>query len=177
MVSLLLGLCGCGLNLVQNLLIFREPPDFLLAPDLLAVHVNIEDAAGAFDELGLDAVGLLDRSRQTGGLGQIVSLRAILDGDGHHEPLFISEPPARSRGPCVAARRSRSGFGFARVPPQRICRSRTSGSVNQVSWSSGIRRLSGPCRAASATVQSPQPRSYPRALDADDRPAPAPSDP
>ena len=83
MVSLLLGFCGCGSNLVENLLIFGEPSYVLLAPDLLPIHVYVEHAAGAFDEFSIDAVDLLDRSRQTGGLGQIVSLRAIFDGDGH----------------------------------------------------------------------------------------------
>jgi len=50
-----------------------------LAEDFLAIYGDIEDAAGAFDEFGLDAYGLLDFIRQTGGLWAVVSFAAIRD--------------------------------------------------------------------------------------------------
>jgi hypothetical protein len=45
--------------------------------------VYVKHAAGAFNQLGVNLEGFLDRSRQTGGFGVVVSLRAILDRDVH----------------------------------------------------------------------------------------------
>ena len=44
---------------------------------------NIEHASSAFDEVGFNADCLFDFRRQTGGLRQIVSSRAVGDGDLH----------------------------------------------------------------------------------------------
>lgn len=65
----------------------------MLAPDLLAVDMDIENSARAFDQLGIDAELFLDRSRQTGGLGKIISLRAILDRNGHSCRSFQNAAP------------------------------------------------------------------------------------
>jgi hypothetical protein len=55
----------------------------VLAIDQLAVGLHVEDAAGALDQAGFEAQPLLERGRQTGGLGLVVSLTAIRDGDVH----------------------------------------------------------------------------------------------
>lgn len=70
-------------DLAQHFVVLRESADVVLAPDLFAVHMHVEDAAGALDEFGLGPELLLDRFRQTGGTGEVVSLRAILDRDIH----------------------------------------------------------------------------------------------
>jgi hypothetical protein len=55
----------------------------LLVPDLRAVDVNVEDAARPFDQLRFHFELALDRIRQTGGCGKIISLPAVFDGDLH----------------------------------------------------------------------------------------------
>jgi hypothetical protein len=59
---------GSRLDLIEYFLVVGEAANVVLAPDLLAVHVDVEDAARALDQLGINAELLLDRSRQTGGL-------------------------------------------------------------------------------------------------------------
>lgn len=61
----------------------REPANIVLAPDLRPVHVHVEHAAGAFDHLRIYAELILDRLRQTGGRGVIVSLHAVFDANVH----------------------------------------------------------------------------------------------
>ena len=72
-----------SLNLIQHFVVLREPADVVLAPDLRAVNVDVEYPAGAFNHLRIDAELILDRLRQTGGRGVIVSLHAVLDADVH----------------------------------------------------------------------------------------------
>jgi len=67
---------------------FRESAGFLLAVDQLTVDFDVEDAPAAFDEFGSDAELRLDRVRQTGGLGRVVSLYAILNRNVHVGPLI-----------------------------------------------------------------------------------------
>lgn len=67
---------------------FGEASGFLFAPDLFIVRIHVEDAAGAFDELGGDVELLLNGFRQTGGAREVVSLRTVFDGD-IHEPLLL----------------------------------------------------------------------------------------
>ena len=55
----------------------------VLAEDEVAVETDVEDAATALDQLGLNAVLLLDHLRQTGGFGQVVSFSAVFDGHFH----------------------------------------------------------------------------------------------
>jgi hypothetical protein len=59
----------------------------LLVPNLLAIDMYIEHPARTLNQLGIHVELFLDCCRQTGGLGKIVSLRAILDGDGHDSLL------------------------------------------------------------------------------------------
>ncbi len=54
-----------------------------LRENLAPVGDDVEDAAAAGDDLGLQPELTLDRSRQTGGLGPVVSTDAIGDGDVH----------------------------------------------------------------------------------------------
>jgi GNAT superfamily N-acetyltransferase len=60
----------------------------VLRENLLPVGDDVEDATVARDDLGLQAELTLDRSRQTGGLGSIVSTDAIGDGDVHTVPMI-----------------------------------------------------------------------------------------
>jgi hypothetical protein len=55
----------------------------MLAENEAAIDLHVKDSAGSRDQLRLDATGLLDGGRQTGGAGQVVSLRAVGDADFH----------------------------------------------------------------------------------------------
>ncbi len=68
---------------VQHFLVLWKPAGFLLAVDQLAVDLDIEDAAAALDQLAFDAELALDRIRQTGGLGLVVSFHAVLNRNVH----------------------------------------------------------------------------------------------
>jgi hypothetical protein len=59
----------------------------VLAEDSLAVDDHVEDAVVTPNQLGLLAELLLDRGRQTGGLRQVVSAPAVVDGDLHAFPI------------------------------------------------------------------------------------------
>ncbi len=59
----------------------------MLRVDQLTVYPYIEDPPSSLDELRIDPGFLLDRGRQTGGLGKVVSLDAVLDADVHGLPL------------------------------------------------------------------------------------------
>ncbi len=67
-------------------------------PDLLAVGVHQEGAATAGNELDSSfGVGLQDAGFQTGGVGQIVSSRAVFDRD-LHGPI-VPDPRCPQWGP------------------------------------------------------------------------------
>lgn len=68
---------------IKHLVVLRETAYFLLVPYLRAVDVYVEHAATSLDHLGLYAELALDRLRQTGGRGIVVSLHAVLDTDVH----------------------------------------------------------------------------------------------
>jgi hypothetical protein len=55
----------------------------MLGKDELSVHLDIENATPAGDQLRRDVVALLDPGRQTGSLRFVVSTRAIRDSDDH----------------------------------------------------------------------------------------------
>ncbi len=71
----------------------RETADVMFTPDLRAVDVHVEHAAGAFDQTGVHVELCLDRFRQTGGRRLVVSLDAVFDGDVH-----VDNPLADARG-------------------------------------------------------------------------------
>lgn len=74
-------------DLVDDLVVFGEPARVVFRPDLRAIDVYVEHAPGTFDELGRDAEALFECIRQTGGLGEVVSLAAILDAEFHRVHL------------------------------------------------------------------------------------------
>lgn len=61
----------------------------MLAEDHLVVEFDVENSAAAFDQLGIDAVFLLDCVRQTDGCGLVVSLHAVFDGHSHELVSFL----------------------------------------------------------------------------------------
>jgi hypothetical protein len=62
-----------------------EAPGLFLGEDQLVAERDVEDAARALDQVGLNAELALDLVRQTGGSRVVVSDRAVLDRDvlGH----------------------------------------------------------------------------------------------
>jgi len=87
-------------ELGEDLLFLGEAAELLLGEDQLAVHADLEDAAARLDEVGLDAVLLLDLGRQTGGARLVVSNAAVLDANLRARGSL----PVRHRGPpCQAA--------------------------------------------------------------------------
>jgi hypothetical protein len=85
------------IDLLEDLSGFGEATDLLLAPDLRAIDVHVKDAAAALDEFAVHAVFALDRVRQTGGPGVIVSFAAVLDPDVHASLLPSIEHAAGGR--------------------------------------------------------------------------------
>ena len=75
-----------GLDLLEDLLVLREPIRLLIGVDDLVSDEDLEDAADALAQRGGDAVLVLDGGLQTGGLGEVVSLPAIQDLDVHAQP-------------------------------------------------------------------------------------------
>lgn len=55
----------------------------VLAEDARAIDDYVEDAVVTTQQLALHPVRLFDRGRQTGGLRQVVSTPAVVDGDLH----------------------------------------------------------------------------------------------
>ena len=62
----------------------------LFAGDLLRIDPHGEFAAIADNEIRLDADGLLDCRRHTGGAGSVVSKLAVSDHDRGHHMLLIA---------------------------------------------------------------------------------------
>jgi hypothetical protein len=82
--------------------VLREAPELLLREDQLAVDRDLEDAAGAGDQLGTDLRLPLDRIRQTGGARLVVSNHAVFDRYLHRVSLLGLEPSlAPAAGICV----------------------------------------------------------------------------
>lgn len=67
----------------NHLVVFGEPAHLVFAPHRLAVDVDIKNTARTFQQLGRHVELLFDLVRQTGGSRQIVSLRAVFDGNVH----------------------------------------------------------------------------------------------
>ena len=59
----------------------------MLREQQLTIDSDVEDAAAAGFQLGVDPEGLLQFGRQTGGCGLVVSDRAVLDVDLHAPTL------------------------------------------------------------------------------------------
>jgi len=87
-------------DLLNDLLVLREPAGLVLAPDPRPVHVNVKHSASPGDQLRFSGKLFLNRLRQTGGSGQVVSVDAILDANIHR----LRSPHIRS--PWQNGRRS-----------------------------------------------------------------------
>ena len=85
----------------------REPAGLVLRVDLVTVDRHVEDAAIALDEFHVDAEAvaqpILDGGRQTGGLREIVSAHAVLNGDMHR--ILVARGDSRQWSAGVAIRR------------------------------------------------------------------------
>lgn len=92
------------LDFLQHFVVLRESAEFLLVPDLRAVNVYVEHAAGAFNQFRRNVQCFLQRFRQTGGCGQVVSFATVFDSDIHGSSLHPLET-ATSRRLKPAARR------------------------------------------------------------------------
>ena len=83
----------------------REAPRGSPREDQLVVEGYLEDPVSTFDEGGINTEALLERVRQTGGAGLVVSNNTILDlGSGHDLPTFACIPlrslGVLARQPC-----------------------------------------------------------------------------
>lgn len=78
----------------QDLPSRRESILLVLAEDPRAVDDDVEDAVAAPYQLGLHPELLLDRGRQTGGLRQVVSTPAVVNGDLHGSPIDTDQASA-----------------------------------------------------------------------------------
>ena len=72
-----------GVDLGEDLLVLGEAVGRLIGVNARPVDVHLEDPARALDERRGDAVPVLDGGLQTGGLGKVVSLAAVLDPNVH----------------------------------------------------------------------------------------------
>ncbi len=79
-----------SVQLLQNLFMRGKPERFLFAVNQLTVQLNIKDAAFALHQINVDLLCLLDRGRQTGGLGCVVSHDTIRDLHFHGFSLLVA---------------------------------------------------------------------------------------
>ena len=70
---------------LQNLRVFREAARTVLRVDERAICADVENAAAALNELGLDAELFRYFGRQTGGPRQITSTHAVLNRHSHDQ--------------------------------------------------------------------------------------------
>ena len=70
----------------------------MLGEQELAVGVDVEDAAGAADQLDVGLELFLDRVLQTGGSGEVVSSTTVFDGDLHRVLLMDRAEKGRTGG-------------------------------------------------------------------------------
>ena len=103
----------------NDLRMLGKPVRLVLREDLLPVGGDVEHTAVAGDDLGLQRELTLNRSRQTGGVGAVVSTDAIGDGDVHTVPMinprFLAGTwrPARSGEDETVAGMSMALYGDA----------------------------------------------------------------
>jgi len=81
-----------GVDLLEDLLVRREPERRLVRVDDVVVDRHLEDPAVSFLERRGESVLGLDGGLQTGGLRQVVSLAAVSDLDVHPSLLPESDP-------------------------------------------------------------------------------------
>jgi hypothetical protein len=71
------------LQFLDDLRLGGKTPLLFLREEGVVADGDDEDAAGTADEIGLEAEGLPDRGRQTGGPGKVVSNAAVVDSNAH----------------------------------------------------------------------------------------------
>lgn len=75
--------------MLSDFLMGGKPTQLLLGENQLTVQGDFKNAAAALDQGWLDAVLLLEISRQTGSLGIIVSDDAVFDFDRHGSSRLV----------------------------------------------------------------------------------------
>src|SRR5262249_54727708 len=88
----------------EDLVVLREAAGGPLGGDELPIHLHLEGAAGALDELRLHSEFLLDGGGQTGRPGLVVSDPAVLDRD---ERFLHGSPIDRPVAPSITPPRGR----------------------------------------------------------------------
>ena len=68
---------------IEHFGVLGESACIFLTVDELAVHLDVKDSAAARDHLDPNLELALDGVRQTDGLGLVVSLHAVFDGNVH----------------------------------------------------------------------------------------------
>jgi len=89
-----------GAQFLDDLALGRKASLFFFGEENEVVGGDDEDAAAAADELTVDPEVLLDRGRQTGGPGKVVSNAAVVDSNAHEfqtvltrTAVTLSRPP------------------------------------------------------------------------------------
>jgi hypothetical protein len=83
---------ACGFfDLCDDFFVLWEAANVFFAPDLRAVDMHVENTARALDHFSVYAELALNRFRQTGGGGEVVSLHAVFDADFHSGTPFVIE--------------------------------------------------------------------------------------
>jgi hypothetical protein len=100
------------LEAIQNFVVLGKTPRLLFAEDDDAVGSYVKHAAAAGDEFGDNTQRFLDCIRQTGGFGQVVSLRAVGDAHLHADLLFQVCAPLR-REPAIVPPPGKIGVRFS----------------------------------------------------------------
>ena len=77
-------------KLFEDLVLGRETAFRFLGEEGLAADTHDEDAAAPAHKLAIEAEGLLDGCRQTGGTREVISNSAVVDSNGH-DALLKSE--------------------------------------------------------------------------------------
>jgi len=96
--------------------VLRKALELVLGEDELAVLLDVVDAPAATDQRGVDAVPVLDRGRQTGGPGFVVSDPAVRDLERKRLRSGHVSSRTNSISPCAA---SLEGAALTAVPEAR----------------------------------------------------------
>ncbi len=73
----------------QDFIIGGETVQCFFAENQMTVNAHFEDASAGGDQFGLDVKFVVDRFRQTGGAGFVVSNLAVFDGNMHGTLLSV----------------------------------------------------------------------------------------
>ena len=111
------------LQLAQNFLVFGKSIDLMLREDQATINFHVKNAALALDQFGIDAIGVFNGDRQTGGLGRLVSHHAIGNFNVHNQPLLsaasMNKRTGLSQFQSAGATENQGEIRFAGVPRNR----------------------------------------------------------